>query len=612
MLAAVLLLTLPAAVAGTLAPGSPLDEALALHVTNTGLAHLGDVVEGLVPQSFPVSDLGGELACDEADADPLSYQLDELELTIAVENVDLVASDGRLDLTLYLTLGSTYSELVINGDCSILAGLDEVCGVELPTTAATAHIGFELELLPDSIRASVDDVSFWVSPVGNPLSGCTLSSAIGTLLGQDPEFISSLLMNLVSPELDGVGADIEDALSGAFDALWIETDLSLGDADLTLSIYPSSLVLDDSGLLLGLGASSSMSAISDCVPAGLGSETRQEGWPRFSETAWDGALTYDAGLFVNGDFVNHILWEVWASGLLCIDAGALAADAGINLSTDFLGTLYGDEFKALFPEDSPATLRGFSTLPPQVLFDDDVPLALDLQDFALETVAELDGRKVRVNAITLADDIGLDPGISSAAVAPILMLDLANLQFAEPVNEFLSPGFSDGVADFVPTILDQFGVGDSVNDLIPTFTIPTLYGVGLETVFWIPRDDGQWMGGFFLLDVDEVEPLVLEGCSGGSLGCGEGDTGGLGGGLEFEELLGCGTIEQDLGCAAGGDTGYDTGLGSSGDCGGCESSGGGCEDSSCSTTGRRKLFWPGWRLAMLGVFGTVIAIRRRR
>ncbi len=592
-----------AAAAGTLAPGQALDEALAIHLTKAGLARVGDGLEGLVPERFPISDIGGELVCDAADASPLSYQLDTMELLIDVQQVDIATSDGRLDLTLYLTVGSTPAELLVAGDCTLLTDLDEVCGVELPTTAATFHLGTAMELTPQgAIRTDVDDLSLWISPVGNPLSDCTLASAVGTLLGQDEGFIANLITGLVGPALDGAAPDIEEALDGALEALTIEQDISLGDAELSLELYPSELRLDDSGLLIGLGARSAVTPLSDCVPAGAGSPTRAPGWPDIGETAWGGALAYDAGLFVNGDFIDHLLWSIWASGLLCVDVGDYTADLGIDIDTEFLGTLFGEDFQALFPEAAPATLRAFSTEQPRVVFDDDIPLALDLADFGLETIAELDGRRVRINKIALADDIGLDPGIRSDAVAPELLLDLADLRFSEPVNEYTPAGYSEGLADFLPTIFDQLGLGDTTDGLLPSFSIPDFYGMGIETVFWLPDEAAQWQGGFLVLDVDEVQPLELEGCSGAGLGCGAGDSGLEG--VSFEELLGCGAEGDPLGCGT-------EGGGCASDGGGCASDGGCGDSAACTTQGRRRIYWPGTRMMMFGFMLSVIALRRR-
>ena len=108
------------AFAGTLTPGAPVERAAALHVTNGGFARIGDVVSGLVPPTFPVSDIGGSLACDDADTNPLTYGLTAIDLTLAAEDVQLVAGDGALGLTLFVSLGSTPAQLDIAAVCSLL------------------------------------------------------------------------------------------------------------------------------------------------------------------------------------------------------------------------------------------------------------------------------------------------------------------------------------------------------------------------------------------------------------------------------------------------------------------------------------------------------------
>ena len=69
----------------------------------------------------------GELECDEGDDQPLSYALSAIDLNLAVDEVELLASDGRLDLTLYINLSSTPAEFEFSGDCTFLTDLDDVC-----------------------------------------------------------------------------------------------------------------------------------------------------------------------------------------------------------------------------------------------------------------------------------------------------------------------------------------------------------------------------------------------------------------------------------------------------------------------------------------------------
>ena len=589
-----LLLHAALAHAVTIEPGTPIDQAVALHVTNTGLAHLGDAVEGLVPRTLEVSDISGELACDEGDEQPLSYALDSLTLAIEPQDVELVARDGRLELNLYLALYSSEGMLEVAGDCTILADLDEQCSVELPVASLTVSLDLQLALVAGEVYVDASDPTLAISPIGNPLApagtdtddSCLLSNAIGMLLGQDPDFISNLLVGLVEPELEGLGADIEEQLGDVFSELAFETDFEVGDGGVALELYPSDIVLDDSGMLLGFGAVvDTTNGISSCVPAGVGSEGTGEGWPALDDTAWDSSLTYDAGLLINRDFVDHLLWTVWASGALCIELEDLA---GVPITADFLGGLFGESFGALFPDGGPALLATTSSQAPGVIFDDDVPQAIDLEGFGLNVVAELDGRETRIVQVGIEGEVGIDPGISLDAVSPAILLSEDDLDFTEPYNELVEPGYAEGLGPLVPVVVDSFLPED-----LGSFAIPSFQGIGLDGVWWLPSDDDQWQGGFFVLDVSGAEPLELAGCSGGSFGCDgfEGDTGSEA--FDFEDLLGC-SSEDGGDCASG-----------------CESKDGGCEGGSCSTHGKRKVFWPGWRLAM-AVFCLGLVARRRR
>ena len=258
------LLTLATVTAQTLPSGLPVERALGLHVTNGGLAHMGDVIEGIVPPTMPVTDISGEFACDEEDANPLAFALGDMDIELAAQDVALVASEGRLDLTVFLTLQSTPAELAVTGDCTFLVDMDEVCLVELDVTSATLHIGMEMALADEGVEVTVDDVSMEMSPIRNPLDDCTLANAIGTLLGQNEMALTNLILSMVEPELEGVGEDIEIALEDALDALYIDTELSLGDAVLQLVLEPSALTRDAAGLLLGMSATVFGTAPSYC------------------------------------------------------------------------------------------------------------------------------------------------------------------------------------------------------------------------------------------------------------------------------------------------------------------------------------------------------------
>jgi hypothetical protein len=578
-------LLLTAALAGTMPPGEEIERALAIHLTNTGLRHVGDAIEGLVPAGIPIKDISGSVECD-ADADPLTYALDETELVLRAEDVEIAASDGRLDITLYLSIQSDPADLSVQGDCSFLVDLDETCVLEFPTTSAVAHIGMALALAehPDGtpyVDATVEDPTLEISPIGNPLADCTLADAISFILVDDPENITNIVMGLVEPELDGLGAELELTVEDALAALIIETSFSLGEAELALELYPTLLDLDDAGLALGLGGTVRPSFLSDCVPESQGSEFSGADWPAFSETAWDSSLEYDAALFLNKDYVDHLLWNVYAAGGLCLDVGELG---GIDLTTELFASMFGEEFSELFDEPQTLGLVTNPNHPPEMLWSHDgAPMRLLLEEFGLDFSANLNDRMTRLFQVAITTEVGIEPGLTSDSFAPELVFDTEGIEYSEPYNELLEPGFGEGLDSFIPTVLDGFLPAD----LLPVIAIPSFYGIGVDTVFWIPDEEQVWQGGFILLDVANVEPLEVPGCEGGDpLGCS-----GEGGGIDFETALGCG---EDGGC---GDQGC--------------SSDSGCEDTGCAThKGKARIVIPG-RIWMLVFFVAMIRLRRR-
>lgn len=585
MMGGMWILLLSAAFAETLAPGQPVEYAAALHVPQGGLDHIGDAVEALVPSSFPVSDISGQFECDEG-GEPLGYALSSIDLTLKAEDVSLRGVDGALELMLTLSLGSTPAELVVSGSCSFLSGLDETCGVQLPTTSVVATLRLELNLVEDAsggvfVDAVASDPQIALSPIGNPLSDCLLADAIGTLLHQNDAAISDLLLSFVEPELAGLGAELETSIEDALGALLIETSLSLGEGELALALEPSAIRVDEAGLLLGFSASSTPSVLSACVPASEGATIAGATWPTLDNTAWDTSLGYDAALLVNKDFVDALLWGVWQSGALCIDV----AELGIPLDTGLFSNLFGESFAALFDPADPQPL-GIVTAPlspPVAAWDDDgAPVRVVVNDLGLDFSAVLDERQTRLFQVAVAAQIGLDPNLDRAQLAPELVIDPALITFSEPYNELVDPGFSAGLADFIPTVLASV----LPDDLLPVVSIPSVLGIGVETVFWLPDAEGQWLGGFILLDTEEVQPIEVAGCSGGSFGC-DGFEGG-GDPFDFESALGC---SEDGGLA------------------GCEDLDSGCADSGCAV--HRRPAWPLGRAGLV-VFAGVLTLLRRR
>ncbi|MBN2798249.1 MAG: hypothetical protein JXX28_03815 [Deltaproteobacteria bacterium] len=551
--------------------GDPVDEAVAVHLTQGGLAAVGDVVEALLPPRFEVSALEGTFACAEADENPLSYQLDPLTLLLEVQDVQLVAAEGQLSLALYATLGSTGSTLTARGDCSVLTGLDEVCAVELPTTGVELHMAVELVADEQGLDAIVSDPTFDLSPIGNPLSGCTLSSAMGTLLGQDPAAISGLIAGLVEPTLADLAPTVEEALEGALGSLALDTDLALGGSTLALHLEPTRVELAEPGMVVGLGGSVGLDHPSDCVPWEAGLALYQAGWPPLGETAAGSSLAYDAGLLLGADFVDSALFAVWASGLLCQDVSDLG---GAALTSGVLASFLGDRYAQTFGEGAPARVIATPRDPLRARFEhDQPPLHVDLTGLDLQVITELDGRQVQVAAVEVSADIGVGVALDGGALTTALLMTPDRFRFEELGSEYLDPGYGEGLGGLVLSLLGSLLPAD----LLPSFQLPYLLGAEVGGLWWIPTEDGAWQGAYALIDSSAVQPVAVPGCDAQALGCD-----GSGGGVEFD-------LNTALGCG--------------------ESAGCGGEGSSCSTVAVVPV---GRLLLALGALAGAAARRRRR
>jgi hypothetical protein len=573
--------------AHALPPGEPVDAAILVQVPPAGLAKVGDVVAEVLPPTFQIEASSGELACADDDEVPLTWALDALDVYLSTDDVRIDTADGRLDLTLFMTLDSSASAVTVSGDCSVLTELDEICDLQLPTTAVEANIGMAIVLdEAGEVDATVDTIRFAVSPVGNPLGSCLLSSAVGTLLGQDPTALSTLIEDLVAPQLADLGPTLESAVEEGLGGLALETEVDALGTPLLVGLEPTLLALDERGLVLGLGGGVLSPAWSTCVDWTAGSAVGETDWADVDGTAGSTSLPHDAALLVGADFVDQLLFSAWAAGLLCIDAGELLEEqAGLSISAGFLGGLLGDSFTTLFPDGTPVRLIIDPVTPPTVAFSDDRPaFVIDPGLLHLELFSELDGRELRVFGTELVLSPGVDVTVVEGALSVALDLDSEDIRLLEVYTDLLDPGYSGGLAGLLDTaISSQLPDGPLVE-----MALPLPLGLGVDALVWWPSDDARWQGGYLLLDTSQVAPVELGGCSLDGLGC---DGGGVSGPeLDLDTLLGC-SADGGLGCDAEA----------------------GCADAACTTAGRqsRLVGVARWRLLVLGGLLLGIVARRR-
>ena len=547
------------------------DQALAIHVAPQGFGRLGDAVSGLIPSGVPVE--GGSGSFDCGDGTILDYSLSDLEIQLSIDEVAFTTAGGVLGLDIYGTLGSTSTELVATGDCSILTGLEETCDLVIPTTAFS--LSTELAIWADVGMIHVDpsEVGFSLSTINNPLGGCILSDAVGTLLGQNPDAITDLITDAIEPSLEGLSGTIEETLEDSLGALSFETVVDVLGQDLELALSPTMASVEENGLVIGMGSVIAVDAAPSCIDPASAEPPPDASWPVMDGQALASSLEYDFGLFLGKHFLDQALYAAWASGGMCLDVEALT---GLSFTGEFVSAFFGDEVTELVG-NAPVRLDLGPTAPPTAIFDDDQPpVAIELEGFALEAVSLLDHRMVRLLKIDLYSLLRLYIELSGGSLVIDLPLTDEDFFLTEAYSELLPPGYSEGVPGLLGTALGSFSPD------LPTIAIPSILGISMDALVWEPAPDQSWQGGYIFLDTSSVEPMDVAGCSADGFGC---DGGGASFEFDLESQLGCDDVS----------TGCDDGSG--------------CEDTGCSSAGKIRL--PGGR--MLGLFLVLAgaALRRR-
>lgn len=541
-------------------------QAIAIHFSASGFDHLAEGVSALLPETIPISAGTGSLDCSDSTA--MDYTIGDLDIYLSMDNVDIYGENGELILEIMGTLSSSNATLEASGDCSVLEDLNETCSVEIPTTAFSITTAISVLLNGQDVEVSAAPFDFDISPITNPVSDCLLSNAVGTMLGQNPSAISDLINDAVEPSLLDVPESIESALQDAFGQLNTSFAVDLLGEPLVIDLTPTTLLVEESGLVLGMGSSMVIEG-SSCADVEMYPPPEISDWPEWNGAAFQSGIAYDAGFFISEAFVNQLLYGVWASGVLCADVSELA---DIPISGQLASTFFGDDIGELVGEDATVDLFLEPRVPLFVEFSDDQPpISIIVDDLALNTYGPVDDRTARLLSVGINVDIGLQVPLDGNTIAMELELSEEDFFLSEDYSELLPSGYSEGVPSLLELALGQV----LAPDLLPSITIPSIAGIGVNDLFWEPNTEESWLGGYLILDTDSVTPIEVDGCSADGFGCDGGPT------FELD-------LEAQLGC---------------------DDASAGCEDSGCSSTGPIRL--PAGRI--LGVLFIVLgALIRRR
>ena len=176
------------------------DYALALHLSNSGFEQIGTAIQSIVPETISIGAGQGTLDCSTSTS--LTYDLADWDLTLGIDNIEFNSQEDQLTLTIYGHLGSSETTVDLVGDCAVFENLSEQCSLQVPTTPFSLGMTIEMRLENGVFVANALDPEFTITPITNPLDDCIISDAVDTILGQNPTFMSDVIVDAIMPELD--------------------------------------------------------------------------------------------------------------------------------------------------------------------------------------------------------------------------------------------------------------------------------------------------------------------------------------------------------------------------------------------------------------------------
>ena len=506
------------------------DAAAAVHISQYGLSKVSDAIQKIIPSEIQITAGSGYFEC--GDNTQLNYELSDTTVYLSLDEVIFSTQDNQLYLDIYGTMGSSQSTMHTQGDCSIFTDLDEECQIEIPTTAFDLSIEIMLDFEEGQLSVVSGDPIFNLSPIPSPIEDCLLADAVGTILGQNENFISDLIVQEIDPTIQDLPTDIEDALANALEDLSFSTQTELLTAELNIELFPTRIQTENDGLTIGLGATTTVNSGSMCLDTSDFPPPEDSTWPDFNGIAMDSNLQYDAGIFLGRHFVDQILYLAWSSGALCIDVADLT---GLTLTGDAVGGFFGEETAQLLGS-TPVQMFLAPNTPPKTVFDDDQPpIIVMLNDFELNLHGIIEERTTRILSI----DVDVQIDIFADLVGNQIFLDLPltenSFWISEAYSDFLSAGYSEGVPSLFQLALNSFAPE------LPIIPVPSILGIELSNLIWLPSTNQNWHGGYVYINTHNVTSIPIAGCSADVLGCGsEGPTIDL----DFETLIGCDEVSQ--------------------------------------------------------------------
>ncbi len=537
------------------------DDAL-VDVTPEGLDSVEPLITALVPTEFAVPvDLSDSLGVAS-----YSISSDNLTAFVNVDAVDVTPGIGSLDLT-----GTVRVRVNTAGQPARLSWSGSLFGIPASGTCK-AHVrsvlvdvrgSIDLALVRDDfggvdfdgdgtvdtnrLDATVNNLNWsWdATPDDIQLREC---GALGTLVDILDFFgldLKELVLEEVEDQVDlllqDLPADIEPLVEEAFAGLVIAEEIDLLGAPLQLSLWPGSLDITPSGIRIGLHGLVDTAPDPCVLDYGIAGSFQTPGLPSSIVHEASPVVLPHVVAQVDDDLLNHFLYAVWSTGLLCVDLTSpdSPVDLPVPLDSNLLDVLAGPEAYAdLFEETQPIGLFTDPSSPPSATVSGAHDLEVVVDPMGLVITSEVEGRQARLLNVNLSADVGADLAYDATTGELELLLDAGpgSIQPVVTYNEF-TPDANGQIEGALSALIDTV-VSPLLADLGSSlaFGIPNLEGFGLTSAVVEPSGDNLEHLGLYAMAGPVDYP---------SSGCGE-----KGGGCDTSGCTqGCSTSTAPAGLA---------------------------------------------------------------
>jgi len=535
-----------------LPPGAFLPDGMSIDLTKAGLAKpIELLVEGIPPElvigTTPGQELINLLLCSE------DLQVQNLTVFTEFQTATVSASAAGMFLDVDMALrvnSSTNPAWVVLDGC-----FDFECFLYTDPATLLVELPMQLALVPGQERIDLQLGPLsqnigWLVENRVHFGGCPLIDINEYLVenwGLDLiDFVIDELIDTLENELDGMLIELETTVEDALTALWLEDTLELGNAVIHYQIEPTAVEHTNAGLRLKLGGSVEPLVMDPCVdrfdPGG--SPWTPSQLPELQGFIPTTSLGYDASIVLSDDLPNQALWSLWRAGALCFEASELG---GSPLTTTLLGVMLGpdllEEMEGVLGVGAPMLVRVVPERVPEVRYDGDFPVRLEVPELHVEFWADVLDRPTRLASIT-GDLMGVVDASIDSTGALVFDIALQNEELRERVtyNEFF-PALDAELASALPGLID-LAIGSLLGIELAggVAPLPTLLGFGLDSMWLQPSGD-------FAFAPDHVGAYVTVGPSdgGGDIAC---ESAGC------EAMDGCATADgcaAAQGCEAGGE-----------------------------------------------------------